>query len=148
MLPDRQIIAEQTHRRETRLYIILPLVAGIVVVLAGGVIALLLPQRFQVSIIADLMLAVLILCPSVLCLFLIVVGLAAAVVGMNKVHTGAGKTLGRAEGLTARVLDGTNRATESINQKTINLSVKLAFLEKLLGAFDRPALPSSKDERK
>ncbi len=148
MLPNRQNIAERAHRRETRLYIILPLVIGIVLVLAGGVIVMLLPQRLQVSIIADLMLVVLMLCPSVLCLFLVVVALVAAAAGMNKVHVGASKTLGRAEGLTARVLDNTNRATETINQKTINFSVKLAFLEKLLGVFDRPTLPSSKDEDK
>lgn len=148
MLPDRQKIAEQMHRRETRLYIILPLVAGIVLVLAGGVIAMLLPQRLQVSIIADLMLTIMLLCPSVLCLFAVVVALVAAAAGMNKLHGGAGKAFGRAEGLTARVLEGTNRASETVNQKTINLSVRLAFIEHLLGVFDRPALPPSKDEPK
>lgn len=148
MLPDRQIVAEQTHRRETRMGIILPFAVGIVVVLAGGVIAMLLPQRSQVSIIADLMVTILLLCPSVLCLFAVGIGLVAAAAGMNKVHNGAGKALGRAEGLTARVLTRTERVTESVNQRTINLSVKLAFLEKLLGFFDRPALPSPKDEQK
>ncbi|MBI5669149.1 MAG: hypothetical protein HZC41_14185 [Chloroflexi bacterium] len=147
MLPDRQILAEQAHRRETRLYIILPLVVGIVVVVAGGVIALLLPQRLQVSLIADLLVTVLLLCPSVLCLFAVAIGFVAAAAAMNKAHTGAGKLLGRAEGLSARMLDTTNRATETINQKTINLSVKLAFLEKLLDVYERPALPP-KDERK
>lgn len=148
MLPDRQVVAEQTHRRETRMAIILPFAIGIVVVLAGGVIAMLLPQRGQVSIIADLMVTILLLCPSVLCLFAVAIGLVAAAAGMNKVHNGAGKALGRAEGLTARVLNRTERLTESVNQRTINLSVKLAFLEKLLGFFDRPTLPSPKDEQK
>jgi hypothetical protein len=148
MLPDRQILAEQTHRRETRNGIILPLVVGIVVVLLGGVIAMLLPQRSQVSIIADLMVTLMMLCPSALCLFAVAIGLVAAAAGMNKAHDGAGKALGKAEGLTARVLKGTERTTETINQKTINLSVKLAFLEKLLGVYDRPALPSPKDEQK
>lgn len=148
MLPDRQTLAEQTHRRETRIGIILPLAVGIVVVLLGGVIAMLLPQRLQVSIIADLMVTLLMLCPSVLCLFVIAIGLVAAAAGMNKAHDSAGKALGKAEGLSARVLNTTERATEAINQRTINLSVKLAFLEKLLGVFDRPALPSPKDEQK
>lgn len=147
MLPNRQVLAEQSHRRETRRYIILPLVAGIVVVLAGGVIALLLPLRQQVSIIADILVTVLLLCPAVLCLFAVAIGFVAAAAAMNNAHTATGKLLGRAEGLSARVLDTTNRATESINQKTINLRVKLAFLEKLLDVFERPALPP-KDEHK
>jgi hypothetical protein len=147
MLPDRQSLAEKAHRRETLVQIILPFAAVLVVVLIGGGIALVLPRPAQVSILADLMLALMCLFPAVICLFPLALGLMAAAFGMNVVHGSAGKLLRRGEGLTARLLERTSRLTEGVNQQTINLSARFAFLEKLIGSFeDDPASSSTKDK--
>lgn len=145
-MSNRQVQAEKTHRRETRLQIILPFVAGVVLVLVGGIIALLLPKRLQVSLIADLMLTVLVLCPAALCLFAVAIGFVAAAAGAGKLHGSLGSALSRVEGLSARVLEQSGRVTDVINRQTIGLSARFAFLDKLLGVFDRPASSSTKDE--
>ncbi len=147
MAPDRQILAERAHRRETRLHIILPLAGGLVLILASLVAVLLLPKRLQVSLVADWLLLICFLCPTALCLFPVAIGMVVAAAGLGAAHQKTAGGLARVERLTARALERTQGATEKVNQTTINLSVKLAFFDKLLGAFDRPALPSEKDKQ-
>ena len=83
----RHPASEDTHRRETIRYILLPMVGLSVLVLAGAVISLLLPGRLQVSLIADWLLTILFLCPLALCLFPVCILMVAAIVGMNKAHS-------------------------------------------------------------
>src|SRR5262249_33995513 len=104
--PDSGIIASKTkHNRETLLSIILPMLGVGAVVLVGLIIVLLLPERLQVSLIADWLLSVLFLCPVVLCLFPLCIGLIAAIVGMNKAHDAMAKPLQRVQTLSALLRD-------------------------------------------
>lgn len=147
MAPDRQTLAESAHRREMRLHIILPFAGGLVLVLVGVVAVVLLPKRLQVSLVADWLLMICFLCPVALCLFPVAVGMVAAAAGLGVLHHKTGGGLARVERLTERALENTQGITEKINQATVDLSVKFAFFDKLLGVFDNPALPPEKDEQ-
>lgn len=137
-----------THRRETLVYIILPFAVAVLLVVAGVVIAMILPQRAQVSVIADLLLSVLLLCPAVVCLFPLVLLLITGAVAMNQVHDKAALPLRRVEQLTENLARRTHRVTEVINRKAVELGVKSASIERLLDIFEKPLATSKKDDRK
>jgi hypothetical protein len=131
--------SQREHRRETLRFIILPFAGGVVLLLAGLTLVLLLPQRAQVSIIADWMSTVLILCPLTLCLFPLTAGLWIAVAGMNRLHAAAAKPLYRAEDLSRTLVERTAQTATIVNQQTINTSTRLAFINRLLSVFDPPS---------
>lgn len=147
---DSGLVASKANfNRETLRWIILPIMGVLALVLLGIVAVLLLPKRLQVSIIADWLVTILFLCPTVLCLFPICVGLMAAVVGMNRAHNVVSKPLQRVESLSATIKDRTIQTTDTVNRQTINASVKLAFIDRLLAVFDPPQAPptdSTKEE--
>ena len=105
------------HRRQTLRYIILPMVAVVAFVLVGVVMVLLLPKPEQVSLISDWLCTVLFLCPAVICLFPIVIGLIAAIAGMNKVHAAASGPMGQLEDLSETVVARTNQITSPLIAK-------------------------------
>lgn len=126
------------HRDDTRRYILLPMLGGGLLIIAGLVAVALLPQRLQVSQVSDLLLTLFVLCPLVLCLLPIYLGLVAAVFGLNKVHGMASAPLTMLERLTSGLAESTLRAANSLAQRGISLSTRLAYLERLLGVFNRP----------
>ncbi len=135
--------SQQQHRRETILYLIVPMIVAGVLVLAGGVIAFLLPRRLQVSLISDWMLSVFVLCPAVLCLFGICMVLIVAVAAMNRLHELTTKPLDRLEDMSQTVAEKTAKVSEAVNQQTINVSSRFAFIDRFLSVFDIP-----EDEKK
>jgi hypothetical protein len=143
----RQSAAELTHRRETLRYIVLPTVGLIALIALGVVIVLLLPKPGQVSLVADWMLTVFFLCPVMLCLFPIVILMVAAVAGMNKLHDKTLSPLKRVEHIAATLNTKIAQLTDTINHKTVNASVKVAFVDRLLSIFDPPSSPSPSGEK-
>jgi hypothetical protein len=137
----RPSTAEEVHRRETLRYIVLPMVGVGLIVLAGAVISLLLPQRLQVSIIADWLLTILFLCPLALCLFPFCILMVAAVFGLNKAHDALVSPLRRVESLSETLRDRVSKTTDIVNQKTVDASAKWAFVDRLLSVFDPPRSP-------
>lgn len=130
--------SEKQLNRETRRYLILPMIGAGGVVVLGVVIALLLPSRFQISIIADWMTFVLMLCPLVICLFPLSVVLIVAIFGLAKLSDEAAKPLRRAEDFSKMLADRVVKTTDTINKQTINASARFAFVDRLLSAFDPP----------
>lgn len=131
------------HRRETRLGIYLPL--GLFTLALAGVILLVIAafaapdKRWGISLIADMLLTVLVLCPSVLCLGVIAMGFAVAAFKVGVLHGTLAKPLRRAQDATktaSKQLEGT---TNAINERTIGVSARMVFLSKLLNTFDPPA---------
>jgi ABC-type methionine transport system permease subunit len=138
--------AEFTHRRETLLYILLPML-GVVALLGLGLgVVLLLPKPGQVSIIADWMFTVFCLCPAALCLFPMVILMVAAVAGMNILHDKTLPPLKRLEMMAATLNSKTAQLTNTIGRKTIDVSVKFAFVNRMLSIFDPPS-PSPNGEK-
>jgi hypothetical protein len=131
--------SEQRHRRETILYLIVPMIGAGVIVLAGGVMTMLLPRRQQVTTLSDWVLTIVVLCPSVVCLFAICLILIVAVASMNKLHSMAAKPLTRLEDVSETMVERTSQATDSINEKTVDFGARFAFLDRILSAFDPPS---------
>lgn len=136
--PADQPTAESTHRRETLRYITLPMLGGGVVMLIPVILVLLIRERLPVSLIADWMLAVCVLCPLALCLFPVTIAMMVMAFGMNKVHDGLARPLRRAGVFSKSIVDRAARLTDSINRRSISLSTVLAPLNTLWGIFDRP----------
>lgn len=128
--------SQREHRRETLRFITLPFAGAVVLLLAGLALVLALPQRAQVSIIADWMSTVLILCPLTLCLFPLTAGLWIAVAGMNRLHAAAAKPLDRAEDLSRALAEHAAQTAEAVSQRVISGSARLAFITRLLSIFD------------
>jgi hypothetical protein len=143
----RQSAAELAHRREILRYIVLPTVGLIALIGLGVGIVLLLPKPGQVSLVADWMLTVFFLCPVMLCLFPIVILMVAAIAGMNKLHDKTLSPLKRLEHMAATLNTNVAQLTDSINHKTVDASVKFAFLDRLLSIFDPPSSPSPNGEK-
>lgn len=135
--------SEDTHRRETIRYILLPMAGVVALVIIGAVISLLLPGRLQVSLLADWLLTILFLCPLALCLFPICILLVAAIAGMNKAHTAIANPLRRLEVLSGTIKERVSKTADTINHKTVDASAKWAFVDRLLAVFDPPKSPPS-----
>jgi predicted membrane protein len=129
--------SEQQHRRETRLQILLPLILGLSLIIAATVIVILFRQAAQVSLVADTMLIVFMLCPLMICLLPITIGLIIAAVAMNKVHDQTRKPLRRLQLASREMADRTHKTTDTINQKTINASARMGGVYRLLDVFNR-----------
>lgn len=130
--------SDRDRQRETLRYLLLPMVVALLVVLLGAAAVMLLPQRSQVSIIADWMMSVLVLCPVVICLFPVCVGLIVAIAAMNRLHDSAAKPLRRAEDWSRTLVDRTTKTTDIVNQRTVSVSSRFAFIDRLFSAFDAP----------
>jgi hypothetical protein len=137
--PNHQPVDSQTlHRRELFRQIILPLLGGAAFVALLLVITLLLPRRLQVSLISDFMLTCLGLCPAVICLFPLYVAMMVMAFGMNKVNDALARPLRRLENGSSALASRVGQVTDTINQKAVDLSVKIAPIEKVLDVFERP----------
>ena len=124
------------YRRDTRRTIFLPILAGALVIIAGIVAVLLLPRPPQKSLIADLMLAIFFLCPTVLCLIPLYLVIVTMAFGFGRAHnglTGPLRRLGeRSQAIAARTLD----TAEAVNRKTTTYRARFAPIEKQLHRFD------------
>jgi hypothetical protein len=144
-----QVLPSETqHRRETRRQIWLPIGVVLLVLLVclGFVMSPAFPpvRRDGVSLVADWMLTILVLCPAVICLFALAVGGIVSVVLMNRLHDMAATPLRRAELLTETLKARVESTGEAMSRKSIDLSARWAYFDRLLSIFDRTA--SSKDE--
>ncbi len=130
------------------LTMIWPLLGAVVLFLLGIIIVLVLPRRLQVSLISDWLLTVLVLCPMVICMFPLVIGIIALIAGMNQLHQTTAKPLRRLSALSQTMADRTVQTTTVINEKTVDASSRFAFLERLLSVFDEPSSSVNGTEQK
>lgn len=126
------------HRYETWVYIILPMVGGGLLLILLLALALILPLRSQVSLVADLMLIIFVLCPLAVCMFPFYMLMVALVYGMNVLHRRAENPLDHLENLSQTMADRVTNVTDSVNKQAINLASRFAFFDVLWDIFDRP----------
>jgi len=126
------------HRRETLLYLIVPLLVTVFIVLLGVGVVLLLQRQLQVSLLADWMLTVMVFCPALICTTVACIGLIVAVVLMSRANRAAVRPLQKMNDLTQSVADRTTKAAESVNSATVNAASRFAFLDRLLNIFELP----------
>lgn len=127
------------HRRETWLYMIVPLAVTIFLVLLGIVVVLLLQRQLQVSLLADWMLTIMLLCPALLCTTVICILLFAAIALMSRAQRAAAQPLQRLQEVTNQVAERTTKAADSVNEVAINAASRFAFLDRLFNIFDAPS---------
>lgn len=143
--PDRQSY-DREHRRETLLYLIVPLMVAVVTVLAAVVVVLLLQRQMQVSIIADWMLTVFVLCPAVVCGFVMCVLLITMVVLMNRAQEAILRPVRWADEKSQNVAARADQVADTIRQKIISFASNFAFLDRILSIFDEPTDEEEKKE--
>lgn len=131
----------EKHRRETRRQIMWPF--WFFVLFLTGIFAIvfiwILPYRPQVALVSDAMTTILILCPTLICLFPLYIVMVAAVYGMYKVYSSSKSPLRRVEYLSETLLDKTAELTGQVNQKTIDLKTRFPFIQRILSTFDAPS---------
>lgn len=122
----------RTHRNETLLHIVLPVLGGGLLIFIALVIALVLQRRAQVQIIADVLTIVMLLCPMIICLFplyLLMVLLAAAT---GRAHDSTIPYLEKLQNLTRSMAERVRSLMSAITKQVINLNTKIEpFLDSL-----------------
>jgi hypothetical protein len=135
------------HRRETLLYVIVPLLVSVFIVLLGIVAVLLLQRQLQVDVLANWMAIVLVFCPAMLCTTVACILLFTGIFLMNRANRAAVKPLEKMNELAETAADRTARAAASINNTTVNVASRFAFLDRLLSTFDLPADNKDMEEK-
>lgn len=118
-------------------------VAILVIIICVGFVAsrAFLPtlnESNRVSLVADWMLMLFMLCPAVICLFPLALLGMVGVIGMSKAHGALTGLLVRVEDASRLLENKTTDITNQVNQKTIAVSSRFGLIYKLLGAFERP----------
>ena len=126
-------------RRETLLYMIVPLLVTVFIVLLGVMGVLLLQRQLQVSLLADWIVTVMVFCPSLICSTVICIGLIVAIFLMSRATRAALKPLQKMNELTQSVADRATKAADSVNTATVNAASRFAFLDSLLNIFELSA---------
>ena len=101
------------HRRETMRQLVLPMGLALLFIIAIGAVVVILSDPTRISVVSSWMVLVLFLCPSVLIAAALFVGLTLLVYGINRLHSGAGSALQRAE----RFVDGAAERVLSISRR-------------------------------
>lgn len=120
------------------------LILAALIVFAGLVISLVLQRAAQVSLIADFMLIVMVLCPMVLCFAPLAIGLWVAVFAMTRLDGALSRQLDRLEGATQSLSDRTAKAGDALSRQSIGLTARFAILDRFFNAPDS-AEPSSSE---
>jgi hypothetical protein len=138
------------HHRETRLGIYVPVglfVLALAAIILLVVVAFAAPEkRWGLSLLADLMCMVLILCPSMLCLGTIAVGTAVAAFKIGGLHTLLAKPLRRAQEASSSATQRIEGVTGTLSQHSIGISARMVFISNLLKLFDIPEVPEEEAE--
>lgn len=132
------------HRRQARNSITLPFFLVFVVLLGMVIAVLLLPQRAQVSLVSDWMTLWLLLCPVVICLFPIYLGVMLAIYGMHRLYRGTQSPLEKLQVSYVKNLERVTSFTNKVNQRMIDTQVKLTPYMRYLEVFD--SSPETKQE--
>ncbi len=145
-MSQRQLAESQRlQRRRLWLQVLLPFLFVLLLMLAGVAAVLLLPSPAQVALVANAMLTLLALCPSVLVVFALLIGALALVLQMRRWHAGARSPLRRLEAATANAHQRVDGWLSGVDSRVLDWAVRLAPLRSLLTIFDAPA-PQDDDE--
>lgn len=132
--------SEIRHRRDTWLWIILPMFLLVLLIAAAVAVLVIAPRELQAahtSVVSDLMLSVLILCPAVLCMLPVTILMLASVVGFSRLHGAAASPLRRLEGHSETLNSKANSVADRINRGAINIGSRFGFIYKHLGTFEQ-----------
>jgi len=144
--PTRERESDRIYRREVRRQIILPIGLGFLFTAGLVALVLLLPLRGQVSIVSDVMLTWVVLCPLAICMFLPALLMALTIYGMGSLNRAAAKPLHRLHDFSETTANKAAAATDEVNQRTLRASARLGWLYRATGVFDRPEPAQSQEK--
>ena len=132
--------SELRHRRDTRLWLVLPMVFLVLLIAAAVAVLIFVPRNLhesQTSVVADLMLSVLMLCPAAVCMLPVTILMLVSVVGMNRAHDMMARPLRVLEAHSETLTSKTQAITDTVNRKTIDASSRLGFIYKHFETFEQ-----------
>lgn len=125
----------EQHRRDLRRLLILPVAAGLGLIVLLVLSTIFLTPR-QLTLVSNLMLTCICLLPLVVCMTPLYFGAVFAVYGMSRVNEGAYGQLERVRALSASVANRTAQTTDTLNRRALNTSANLARLDPLFDVFN------------
>jgi high-affinity K+ transport system ATPase subunit B len=132
--------SELRHRRDTWLWLVLPMAALALLIVAAVAVLVFVPRNLhesQTSVVADLMLAVLMLCPAVVCMLPVTILALGSVVGLNRVHGMMTRPLRALETHSETLATKAAASSAIVNRKTIDFSSRLGFIYKHFETFEQ-----------
>ena len=145
MNPRQQQESERLQRRRLWLGVRVPFLFVLLVMLAGVAAVLLLPAPEQVALVTDTMLVLLVLCPSVVLAFALLICALALVVQMRRWGARARSPLRRLEALTASAHQRVDGWLSGVDGHVLDWAVRFEPVRSLLTMFDEPP-QTSEDE--
>ncbi len=109
----------------------LPFLGGIGLIVLLVVIAGLLPDPRQTTLIADFFMIV-VLCPAVLCMFPLYMLMVLAIYGMGRVNRGVTRPLFALERLTATMHGRTHQIAQRVGKASITFNARVASVDKTI----------------
>lgn len=138
--------SDELHRREAGRGITRPFLLIFSLILIMVVVVMLLPKRAQLSIVSDWMYLWLVLCPIVLCLLPLQIGLIAGVAAMHKFYKGSKNPLESLQDKYIGVLQRTHQFLDKTSQRAIDAQVKITPLLDMMETFDKTAGEPEQEE--
>ena len=111
--------------------------AALIGLIAGAVaLVVMLPRFAQKSLVADWMLAILMLCPLAICMLPLTIMLVASIFGLSRAHDALTGPLRKLDDYSQVMTQRTKQTADVVNQATIEASARLGFVHKVLGTFE------------
>lgn len=128
--------SQAKHLRETRRQILFPLLAATLLVVVSIMVVLILPRRAQVSVVADIMLITLMLCPAAVCLLPLTIGLLVVAFRAGQLHSQLAPPLRGWQARTAALSARAAALADAVNRRVIVYSARLEVVLRALDAFE------------
>ncbi|MCU0480062.1 MAG: hypothetical protein MUE54_02480 [Anaerolineae bacterium] len=137
--PKKKSISAKMSFRYAMLFIVgmtlLLFLMGMLLILEASPIAL-LPE--QVSIIGDIFIIILMLCPLMICGIPLYIALGASVFGLIRVDSGTRFRLRKWQHNTKNMQQNAEKLTQSLAKQSIRVNSRAEFLRPLFRLFDKP----------
>jgi hypothetical protein len=133
--------SRRRHVRDIWLKIVLPFVAGLLILVLLTALVSIMRSAAQISITADVLVTLLLLCPLALCTLPFSIGLMTLAVMSGRLHGYAKRPLRRGEALSLRMRQRTEVLGERIARASISLNARFApvgrWMDRLLSLSER-----------
>lgn len=133
----RELDPEFKAKWSVKRRIVFPFLLGFIPILLMLILTLLLPQAYQVGLVADWMALVFILCPALLIHLVLAVLVLIGIYGMNQLHKGVQPPLERLQYHAFKWSIQIIGVAEKINKGVVRWQSRLAPLMKFMRIFDQ-----------
>lgn len=133
------------HARQTRRQIVLPVLAGVLLIALLVAVVLVLPQRLQVSTVSDFLVIVFMLCPAAICMLPLTILMLIAALGVGRLHDRAAPPLRGLQTRTAAITGQVESAADAVNRQAVTYGARLGAVLRVLDVFEYPQPAATTD---